>query len=115
MNIEMEIEDIKTYVELLKNNEEQFILVGQLNYISETSIRMELVVSAKADYDGEAVLVTYREQVGTENLPFSDNDTIAQSKIDELKKTLQSRKENLKKQLLDAGFSVEFGVWKKIE
>ena len=115
MNMEMEIEDLKTMVDLLKSNEDQFILVGQLNHISETGIRMELIVSAKADYDGEAVLVTYREQIATESLPFNENDTIAKGKIEEAEKTLQTRKEQIKQQLINEKFAVEFGVWKTLE
>jgi hypothetical protein len=116
MNMEMELEDLRTMIELLKDTkDEQFILIGQLNHISEASVRMELVVSTKVDYDSEPVLVTYREPIGTERLPYDDSDQVGQQKINDMERNMQMAKEKVKKQLADAGFSgIAMGVWKKI-
>jgi hypothetical protein len=114
MTMEMELEDIRTMIEFFKDNKEQFMLVGQLNHISETSVRMEILVSTKADYNGQPVLVTYVQPVGTAKLPYDDTDTVNKQKLDDLEGKLRLEKEKMKRALNEAGFNVAYGVWKTL-
>ena len=43
------------------------------------------------------------------------NKTAIQEEINDLERNLQLAKEKIRKQFLDAGFAVEYGVWKLLK
>jgi hypothetical protein len=112
MQMEMELEKLERMMELFKDNKEQLMLIGQLNHISETSITVELLVSTKADYNGDSVIVTYRKDVGMGKLPYDENDAIGQQKMKEFETKIEQERMKLETQIKTMGFQVEHGVWK---
>lgn len=110
---EMELEKLDSLLELLKlRADDQLMMIGQINYINEESISVEVNVSTFADYNGSPILMSWKEEVGRERLPKDEKDTEAITKVKELEKRIQDKKQEIKTIIEKAEFDTEFGVWK---
>jgi len=110
---EMELENLETMQKLLKERvEDQIMLVGQVNYIGEKDISVEVTVTTLTDYNDLHIIMSYREEIGRETLPANPEDTEAVKKMEELESKIEKRKTEIKKQLESKEFLVEYGVYK---
>jgi len=112
---EMELEELDTLVKLMKESSDKFILVGQLNYIAEKTVAVEVLVTTKADYNGSPVIVSYKEEIGRELLPKDESDTEGTAKMKQLEEKIADKREEIKSKLTAEGFMVEYGLWKTYE
>jgi len=111
--LEMELEKLEDLLKLLEGTD-SMMLVGQINYIGEAQVSIDTIVTCKAEYNGEPVIISYKEEVGRESLPADDKDIVALQKVDELEKKVVDKKMFLKKMIEDKKFTVTFGVWKNL-
>jgi hypothetical protein len=110
---EMELEKLEAFIKLMdENKKDQLILVGQINFLTETSCSVDVVVSTWADYNGKPIILSWKEEVGREILPENDEDEVRVSRMKKLEEKIREKKRYLKDKLNEAGFDVQYGVWK---
>ena len=116
----LEIEDIDDFYTMFSGKEtDTIVFVGQLNYRSETSMSVDVVISTRYVDDGELTIISYKEPVGVVELPDKMYDRPETKHIfDEQQKKLESldtEAEAKKVSMIDAfqkkGFTVYRGIW----
>jgi hypothetical protein len=109
--LELELEKLEIYTKLLEEKK-PLLLVGQVNYITEAEVSVEIIVTTLEDYNELPVIMSFKEEVGRAKLPVGDDDADAVEKMKQFEMKVREKKESLKKKLEGKGFDVEYGIWK---
>jgi hypothetical protein len=108
----MELEEIDSLIGLFKEADGQMMLVGQINFIGEEEIGVEVKVTTKADYEGTPVIVSCKEDIGRVGMPKDEKDEEQIKEMEKFNDRVKYHREKLVKKLKEAGFDVVFGIWK---
>ena len=123
----LEMEELNDFFEMFKGKEaETPVFIGQMNYHSETSMSVDVVLTTRYVDDGEVTIISYKEAVGVAEIPQPISripETIEkfkeqQEKFETQEKALgnldvlaEAKKKEMIEKIKLRGFTTYRGIW----